>query len=539
MSQALAQRADALRSVRKFFVAWIPCAPFAVARFPFAVPPQLETRSTPDLPRSGCTTGSYRSGRLSSARRVLRCRKADYLRDPLAYRGPLSGVEAHALQQRSSGPAPSPPRPGSGSPVGVSRGRLSRIQPLRVYGACTDCYALTERRTKRHRPIARNRLIPLKHRMEYEPSPKSTSSRLPCIELKGTDGARGMQYAAAEGRRMIPFFSTHVRESNTGWELARASWPILQRRLPRIAAFVKGMATAFDGNVVRATLHLLHEELVHMEHCSAVASRRTPVNGGPILGQNWDWPIEYFNLAHIVRQSGPSVPDSVTYAYPGLWSAAGLNDEGLAMMWSGAGYWPAVEPRPGIPTYALLAGILEFSTVAQALELIGQNEHAGCFIVFLADRTGDIAVVEAWPGGHCVDKEGALFLRTNHFLCERSIIASSQLDPASITESTTASRYIRLRQLSQSAKEWNLECLRTLLQAPDIGAPLQPPDGSVQRRMHTACTPGEAASSYTSVTIDTIAAEPMQPVLWIARGRHGESGGQSHFIPYSVSPTRH
>jgi len=53
---------------------------------------------------------------------------------------------------------------------------------------------------------------------------------------------------------------------------------------------------------------------------------------------------------------------------------------GLSLIWTGAGYLPKVRPIVGVPTYALIAGILACRTCREAISLMRRTLNAGSFI---------------------------------------------------------------------------------------------------------------------------------------------------------------
>lgn len=146
---------------------------------------------------------------------------------------------------------------------------------------------------------------------------------------------------------MQPFLATQLEIDGRTLDLATRSWPCLADRLPRVARFVEGMAgAALDGDVIRATALLLHEELVHYEHCSVVGARGP---GGPVVGQNWDWPVECYDHPSVVRQRGCEGPDILTYAvepdlrglilaHPELRDLTGEPPETTTYCWDPCGY---------------------------------------------------------------------------------------------------------------------------------------------------------------------------------------------------------
>jgi hypothetical protein len=139
----------------------------------------------------------------------------------------------------------------------------------------------------------------------------------------------------------------------------------------------------------------------------------------------------------------------VTYHYPGLWAGAGVNEHGVALMWTGSGYFPQIQPVVGLPTYVIIAEILRRKTVRQALSYVKRIKQAGSFIFLVADATGDKAVIEAMPGR--VDHvRGDTLSRANHYLCD-SIVAGSR---QKLTAKDAASTRYRCRRMEALMKQY-------------------------------------------------------------------------------------
>lgn len=92
--------------------------------------------------------------------------------------------------------------------------------------------------------------------------------------------------------------------------------------------------------------------------------------------------------------------DPLTFdlSFPGLPTCAGMNSEGLTLLWTGSGYLPPRMPKVGIPTYGLVFELLLKKDVPAAVKYLKGIKNAGAFIFFLADKKGNFVVVEAVPG---------------------------------------------------------------------------------------------------------------------------------------------
>jgi len=134
------------------------------------------------------------------------------------------------------------------------------------------------------------------------------------------------------------------------------------------------MAEAAEIRLEEAVLMTLHEELYHrgalppVPHCTAIAAGPPDTaTGSTYVAMTWDWMLSAFGLSSIVlwkRNEGPSV---LGYAYPGLWTGAGMNSAGIALCWTSASLGENIDgrgPRVGIPTYVLITQMLYQKTLA-------------------------------------------------------------------------------------------------------------------------------------------------------------------------------
>src|SRR5262249_46856467 len=143
-----------------------------------------------------------------------------------------------------------------------------------------------------------------------------------------------------------------------------------------------------------------------------------------------------------------SLPATLFYVSgPGTWPSAGINEAGLALVWTSAAHylrkrftWPVV----GVPTYALVAGILSCRNCQEAVELVSRTTNAGGFIFFIADKSGEVGVIEGVPGQthyvRCKDVIG----RANHLESEKLVKLSRQRVPQSTPKNNTLARGARI-----------------------------------------------------------------------------------------------
>jgi predicted choloylglycine hydrolase len=240
--------------------------------------------------------------------------------------------------------------------------------------------------------------------------------------IEGDAESCGFAYGRLLEPQILGFIAQEIKPAAELMGYARQCWRWVQRQAPRSAQVMRGLADGAALSIEQVVLLTLHEELVHLRaaqadgHCTGyVLSGSGTRDGRTLVGQNWDWSAALFPWAGLLRWRQRGAPASVLYHYPGLWSCAGVNDAGLALMWTGSGYLPPVAPRAGVPTYVLIAELLRCRTVEQALDRLGQLRQAGCFIFMLGDAAGRTAVVEGLNGRMAVQRDAAVCSRGNHY----------------------------------------------------------------------------------------------------------------------------
>ena len=263
-----------------------------------------------------------------------------------------------------------------------------------------------------------------------------TDRMLTIDTFQGSARRVGAGYGRRFQREIAGFFSQEFGSYRHSKPFVRACLRCIEDQAPVTAAFLAGLASDSLLSPEEHVLLLLHEEeLYHRRlrakkpHCTAVGvAAQGRKAGGAIVGQNWDWNTAYFPWAAVNRFAISRRPEVVALSYPGLPICAGLNSAGLALMWTGAGYYPPVLPKSGIPTYALVFETLLEQDVASALEYLWSVRPAGAFIFFLGDRRGNLAIVEGTPGRIFVEQVD-LGHRANVFEGPGAIKASGQKLP--------------------------------------------------------------------------------------------------------------
>jgi hypothetical protein len=231
-------------------------------------------------------------------------------------------------------------------------------------------------------------------------------------------------------------------------EFARHCWDRLSRWDRPVVEFIRGMAQGSGLSLAEVTLLTLHEEIGRIKSCTAFGATGPGTRDGqPIIGQNWDWSSGLYPWSCLLRIQSDAMPSTLTYAYPGLWTATGMNEHGLSLVWTSSGMYPSTPPIVGIPTYVLIAGILTCRNCQEAIALLRRTVNAGCFIFFLADASGEVWVIEGFPGTFEAARCKAVISRGNHYECRRSRQSTHQRVPRATVKRNTGARAKRMAEL--------------------------------------------------------------------------------------------
>lgn len=243
---------------------------------------------------------------------------------------------------------------------------------------------------------------------------------LQLTDVSGSPQDCGFAYGHLFAPEIFGFFAQEIEPSSSRLEYARNCWQCIEKDATVSAAFIRGMSEGTMIDAEHLTLLLLHEELGQQSqfavpHCTAFAISRNEITDYTIVAQNWDWEPGCYPWPGLLKMRMQGSPATLTYHYPGLWSTCGINEHGLSLMWTD-GYNIPVKITVGIPTYVLIAEILQLQTVNEAIKYINAVNTAGAFIFLLGDTMGDTCAVEATPEGRITEKSTSPLCRANHFV---------------------------------------------------------------------------------------------------------------------------
>ena len=262
----------------------------------------------------------------------------------------------------------------------------------------------------------------------------------------------GMAYGESQAEGIETFLRVHVTPNAKRLRYAGRCWKVLEEWERHVVEFVRGVADGSGLTPVEVTLILLHEEIGHLKKCTAFGATGPGTRtGAPIIGQNWDWSSSLYPWSSLLRLRMDGSPATLTYGYPGLWAGAGINEHGVSLAWTSSGCFPRVEPKVGIPSYALIAGILACRNCQDALALLRRTMNAGCFIFLIADAGGEVWVIEGLPGKIEAEQCRDVVSRANHYECALSCQRSAQKLPRASARKNSRARARRMAELLDEA----------------------------------------------------------------------------------------
>jgi len=212
------------------------------------------------------------------------------------------------------------------------------------------------------------------------------------ITFTGNHYEIGFQYGTAlrkSGERILDHVPFPVTLRRVGF--AQACLPVYERWFPVILDELRGLADGQGCSFEKLAAVLMPMYcVVPQAHCSTFALHR---DGRTLLGRNSDFLtcVEEYNTNCFYRLTdGYHSFIGNTTAFVEM--EDGINDQGLA---AGLTSVQPDDPEPGFQAGLLLRMVLETcSNVSEAMTLLKKVPTASSHTLVLADRTGEIALVE-------------------------------------------------------------------------------------------------------------------------------------------------
>jgi predicted choloylglycine hydrolase len=224
--------------------------------------------------------------------------------------------------------------------------------------------------------------------------------------LSGTYREMGTVYGEELKRRgyMLPRFTEEHKR------ISAASEKIVQRVFPEILEEVRGIseASGLDYSDLCARL-FTHPLAGKPPGCTIFAVR----DGGDVwVGRNYDWFYEIAPYAASYFTAPEGGYKSIGQSDMFLGREDGVNEKGLAVAMAGI----TSNFTPGVMFWVAIRYILDkCATVEEGVEWLLGIPHHCTITILLADKSGDVAVVEASPTKTRVRRpESNFIVSTNH-----------------------------------------------------------------------------------------------------------------------------
>jgi predicted choloylglycine hydrolase len=227
------------------------------------------------------------------------------------------------------------------------------------------------------------------------------------VDLAGTSGEMGRRYGQLLERAG---FSPRPIDDGTR-RFVRECRPAVKEHAPWLLEELRGVAVAGGWSVetIEATALALGSEF----GCSVVALSSECTGGRTLFGRNYDFYPAFADVAELFRTAPEGRLASVGCSDHWVGRHDGINEAGLAI---GHTFVSGTETEPGVAFALATRAVLDTCrSVSEAVAFLERLPHTRTTAFLVADRTGEMAVVEAASGGVETRGEEGAAVATNHF----------------------------------------------------------------------------------------------------------------------------
>lgn len=198
--------------------------------------------------------------------------------------------------------------------------------------------------------------------------------------------------------------------------------PFLQKYAPQVLEELEGMAQgsglAMEQILAMTTAYEKSFGCQDMgDKCTAfLAMGKATQNGSVLCGQTNDERLDEWLheldvvIHHLDPESGLEV---LTYTHPGIPAYMGMNNAGLAVLWT---YIDNGQKQDGVPTNVIIRQLLSCTTLEEGVAYLQSIPHAIPNHFALAHRTQGIVCVECFPNAVYVQRGEDYLVHANHNL---------------------------------------------------------------------------------------------------------------------------
>lgn len=172
---------------------------------------------------------------------------------------------------------------------------------------------------------------------------KISMSKIQLNTFAGSVYHCGEQYGLEKQADIAAFFSKEFSNYKYSKTFVSKCRDKIKRYTPRTYEFLRGMVSNSMLSMEQHVLLMLHEEeLYHRQlarkapHCTVIGlSYRRGKEKNTLIGENWDWNTSYLPFGSFSKFSIGTTRSFIALSFPGLPVCAGINSQGLALMWTG------------------------------------------------------------------------------------------------------------------------------------------------------------------------------------------------------------
>ena len=351
----------------------------------------------------------------------------------------------------------------------------------------------------------------------------------PMASLRGSAYDIGYQHGSTfrplirdNVRLYLDVFAHYARlDKEEVFTRARMFIPIIERFDKEILEEIHGIAEGSGSTLDEIVALNCRTEIMFKEPsavvggCTAMAvSPEVTESGHTLIGQNWDWIEKLQANSVILRIAQKAKPAILTFTEAGFVGKSGLNSAGLGLC---VNLLLTERVGVGMPFHVMIRGILNSTSLGEAIGKIINNEHGASANYLIAHAGGEALDIEASPDGaeYLYNREGTL-AHANHFESKISVCdLGRRILPDSILRSGRAGRLLAGRggpvtlELLQSILQDHFNYPNSICRHPDDRLPelerLQTNASMVMDlndRVMMACVSNPCLGSYTPIPLE-------------------------------------
>lgn len=355
-------------------------------------------------------------------------------------------------------------------------------------------------------------------------TPSEDSREIPVIDLQGSDHEIGHLHGERLREEIRAFYEKLLDQmctegGTTEEELlaySSAHLPAATDYAPELVDEIRGISEGADFPFEKIFLINCFDEVCwhgpkllkkSLRGCTAFAATgRATVGGKCYIGQSWDVPAYYppffFRIAH---ESGV---EGLIFSHPGLLGGCGMNNRGLAMVWTSL---KSNDAGVGVPAPLIVRKALRATDLGALIGNVIRSSRANGMNFIAADESGAVDI-ELSATRHQVTYSPGILTRANHYESSEMLRFEADL-PLSVPDTYLRSGRIR-ELLEQHAGAIDNEVL-----------------------MNIYCDhahPTESICRHSALGWPTCVAaifDPSQCVMWASNGRPCEAGFAQYSLP--------